>query len=1240
MIEMKKWTRTTIGIGLLVLWGAAGGRANGAAAAERPEDWPDERHAGNFSVSEEVVTPHSAWAKPLAGRPPRVLFIVPRWCGREVVEVAQRLTMEYAVVLTGGLGTFSGNTDTNAYCYMGSERPAQTTQRLNDALAKPWDAIVLGNVFFACLPENVRQQIEAKVRSGAGLLVTGNDQDACFSNLVAAAPPVALPEALTLPVPCGEPPLFAKPLPSPAYTACRLGTGTVVAARYDVGQMYSTMAVSPVLSLIQKIDFPIAYDYYQSMVVRALLFAAGRKFDSARMGSVGATPNVADHERTPSIEIKVTASTDAHTRKIRLRVRDKNDRVFLQEEKPGAPSVSFSMAAKELPVGRYFADTWLLEEQDAVRDWSTAAFSVTDAQGIATLAADTVPGADGAIGIKLELQRPLATNECVQLEVSDHFQRVVSRQTWDQAGQTGFTFRAATGNVLSLMAAARARIERDGKPVAVKEIAFPAARPSGQGPGWDDFSFMIWGFVDNAGMDPVFKNLEEAGLDRIMTFSSHAEHARIVAERYNCKAYPYASQIFSVWACRPEPLREQFGKLARALEPYGCDTYDMGDECMLYWGQPVEFSEQPLNDAWINASFQDYLKKQYPSLAALNAEWNTGFTNWAEVCGIALPEARKNNQEARWVDHRLHRETLFAGAFAAGEEGARTANARSRAGFEGFFVNDSFHGYDWAKLCANSTLFGHYWYPSETVEFIGSMKRPGIYWGLWNGNYGGINNRWTQGYISWRCLFYGMNSVWYFGPYGGAGCDIPYGMYFPDLRRNTHTVPFFDSLKEIKAGIGKLLLTSERSQAPIAIHYSQPSVHANTLDDAGFTKCGIAALRIANAQLNAAWSLKDAGLQPRFVASSDIANGDLKGCRALILPFSQAISAEECAQMRKFVEAGGVLIADVRPAVRDGHGKLSAKGGLDDLFGIERVGTNAPAAPEDVPVSLTLGSRKIEGAIPLSQPDPNVRTTTGKALAHACPEPGRGAGDTPLFILREVGKGRTLLLNFAGNYAPGSYGDTVAPSLWTTAPGDIYREIALASAELAGVKPEIAATTGKDPLRGIDIVTWRNGSATYYGFTPNDQTDYAWVIGMPDTAIHAATTQPGFFYDVRAGKFLGEGTEFNVELKRGSAALVARLPYKVDGLKLKGPRSVRRGETLEVPVTVLAQGGRVGEHVIRVEVEAAGKPLACYAANLGAARGQAVCRIPLALNDPTGAWRIRFRDVATGTKAECAVDVE
>ena len=68
-----------------------------------PPDSPGERRgAGMFDVSAAVVTPHSSpWAKPLPGKRLRVLFIVPRWNARQVVEVAQRLDMDYRVLMTG-----------------------------------------------------------------------------------------------------------------------------------------------------------------------------------------------------------------------------------------------------------------------------------------------------------------------------------------------------------------------------------------------------------------------------------------------------------------------------------------------------------------------------------------------------------------------------------------------------------------------------------------------------------------------------------------------------------------------------------------------------------------------------------------------------------------------------------------------------------------------------------------------------------------------------------------------------------------------------------------------------------------------------------------------------------------------------------------------------------------------------------------------------------------------------------
>ena len=562
-----------------------------------------------------------------------------------------------------------------------------------------------------------------------------------------------------------------------------------------------------------------------------------------------------------------------------------------------------------------------------------------------------------------------------------------------------------------------------------------------------------------------------------------------------------------------------------------------------------------------------------------------------------------------------------------------TAEGRqARAGFEGIFQTTSFYGFDWAKLCAAESLFGNYWFTPAEFEFITSMKRPEAYWGFWNGCYPGVVNEYTQRWCPWRCLYHGMNSVWFWVPYWGGAYSAPFGIYQPDYRENPVHTPFLEGLREIQSGIGKLLLNARRTPAPVALHYSQASVHACTLDDGGFQAVGAGApTRMHGAWLTAAWSLKEAGLQPQVVPYNAIEKGALSDYRVLILPFSQALSLEEGRRIRAFVEAGGVVVADVRPGLRDGHGKLQPAGLLDDLFGIERIGSARPAAPADLPLDLALAEHRLRGVLPLAQPDPAVRVTTGTALAHA--------GEIPLFIERTVGKGRTLLLNFAGNYAPGTYGDVKAPEIHNTPAGDLYREIALACAALGGVQPELTATEGGQPLRGIDMVTWKDGGSTYYGFTPNDFCDFAWVMTVPDLQVNGRTTEPGCFYDVRVGRFLGEGTTFTATLKASSALLVARLPYRVRAVTVVGPASAARGATVSFPVEVVPEKGNAGNHVVRIEVTANGRPLPYHSANLKAPNGRVTFTWPLALNAPPGEWVVTARDVATGVTGRRTVRV-
>lgn len=1207
------------------------------------EGWPvespgEERPEGMFNVSEEVVTPHITWAKPYYRGPIDVLFIIPRWTGREVVEIAQRLDIHYEVVMLEGRETLSFVKDDAVRLSYGAERPKQTIKRLQDKLAKDYDVIVLGNIFVKTLPEEIWREILEKVKNGTGLIVTENSlSDTMLKEALQSASPVETPLFFKNLIPYKVLPAFAENNETtfPPMNVFRLDKGLILIMNYKVG--IGNQFICPEFTVTEWRKIKNAYDYYQSMVAKLILFAGDKLPEIVRISSVTVNPAVVVRDTSEPMEIVIqTEGVKISLAELRLCIHDITGRKTFQYSKPflGEKEVRFFLKKGDIPTGQYFADVWVIDSKGKTLDWSSTAFSVIDGQGFAKFsAAEKFILPEGKITALMELKRPLTPREKLSVEVYDFFDRLTFRQAITPGNKSELSLSIPSGKTLSLMMKLRVFIERDGKLVEEQTIEVPVRQPS-TGFGWDDFSFMTWAYEGTYIQHFVNKQLMEAGMDRLMSsqgsYEKQISQAPRIASEYNCRSFPYPNvhHVGNILQCDPQPIREAFTGLAQELYPYSCDTFSLGDECQLGFGPYSTWKDNPLDNPVLNKSFQEYLKKIYPSLEVLNAEWNTNFKSWEEINGISLQDAKQGGQEARWVDHRLHRETCFAEAMQAGMESVQKINPENRAGFEGAWQTDSYVGYDWWKLGQSLNLMGSYWFTPAEWEFMGSFKKPGTYWGFWNGAYIDVSNRWTQGWIPWRSLFWGMNGVWYWLPYSPYAISLTtFGIYFPDLRVNPACKPFLDSLAEIKKGIGKLIITSERLNSKIAIHYSQASLHANTLDDGNFkyVGAGVSPSRIQTSWLTFAWSLKEIGFQPWFVSYEEIESGELKNYRILILPFSQAISPKECAEIRNFVNNGGILIADVKPGVRDGHGKLQNKGLLDELFGIERIGNVKPEEPGNIGVDFTLGKRRINGKIALAQPDPAVRLKGGQALAYA--------GGTPFFIVNNVGKGKAVLLNFAGNYSPGSYDDLVVPQIRTTAPGDIYREIAQSLVELAGIKPEIEVKTGNESLRGIDIVTWKDGDASYYGLTPNDYCDYAWVLTMPKVMyLEGKFSEPGHIYNVREGKYLGYGNNFKTKLERGSATLLAKLPYKVRALKVRGHQKLSLGKTGEFYIEVIPGAKeKPGNHVFRVEIMANGKLLSHYSSNIKVGDGNATYSLPLALNDVKGNWVVKVRDVATGT---------
>ena len=139
------------------------------------------------------------------------------------------------------------------------------------------------------------------------------------------------------------------------------------------------------------------------------------------------------------------------------------------------------------------------------------------------------------------------------------------------------------------------------------------------------------------------------------------------------------------------------------------------------------------------------------------------------------------------------------------------------------------------------------------------------------------------------------------------------------------------------------------------------------------------------------------------MTTEQIAAGKLADYHVLVLPDSIALTDFETDSIRKFVEGGGVLLADAETGLMDGHGRWQAEGRLDDVLGVQRV--EVRSAPEGVSaakfgVALSGGTVELS-VVPAST---SLRATTGR--------PGAAADETLFLIDNRYGAGRAITLNF------------------------------------------------------------------------------------------------------------------------------------------------------------------------------------------------------------------------------------
>lgn len=1143
---------------------------------------PESYRPGQFPES-----PHVEWARPLAGGPLRTIMLCYSDDMREVCEVAQRIDLDYEPVQH-----FSFYRDTE----LGQLMQEQIEKTLPDA-----EVMVVAGFRWAAMPAELLEKIRARVREGMGLV--------CVSIQPAWLDPIADIFAES-PLPGDQGILDAIAMEAlPDYRPPReahfhlgmYGQGRVARVRW--GEFTRPEhSMLPNLQLADIDDDGVgAGEIAHAAFAKLLLWAARRE-----PAGEGATIERVWRDR--QFDEQARATVDA------------------AEGLLGADQDACQLN------GRNTVTSWLRDADGAVVDFAVEAYDVQR---------------DAAIESVEMLQEVFAHGEPVEAMVSiagDRQGLVLRARLVDTYGRQLGPMQEipvpAAGAVppsmpapdaLTLVADLHTELVR-GEEVLEKRLdrAF-IATPEDR----DDLIFCAWYAWD---FQPVsfwgLRMLEKMGVDTYVSLPGawRAENASYANVRHGPenveRVVPQDTDDSLVRVpCLTDPdyraqVAQRVTNMAAEVRRFGVEEWSLGDESTLgrrdYCTSPTCL-----------AAFRQWLRERFDTVADLNASWGTDFATWDDVVPCTREEVEGRADLGQWLDHRRYMERLFTDYHTWLRELIEAEIPNARVGISGTPRPNSYSGHDWWQLMqeALTHLSG---YGGVQRELQRSFMRPGTFYSTFLGYDYKDSNEQRARYAPWDLLLHGASGINY---YTLVSNTLNCPLVRPDGSLSHHAEWFFPEVAELKRGIGRLLIAADYVDDGIAIHYSPPSVHAATA-------AGLFApsnqLRNWQANVtNVGRIIQQLHLQFDFIHEDQMRAGELSRYRVLILPWSSAISDAEAAAIREFVEAGGMVIADSYCGVRDDHGH--ARPMLDDLFGIRQ-----PLDPPELqPAILELSDpadASIFGAaqVPVASGSAGLEVTEGRANA--------SVGGAQALIFHRVGEGQAVFLNCSfSNYMQveetGVAGETQEETLSAEGVTRTIRQLMGGLLDTAGVAPSFRIDAGdlspqletsRQLVGDVELIGVLR-SITSGAIDRDDALPYALVL--PE-ARHV--------YDVRAGAYLGEVDRIEGQALRGVAQLYAVLPYRVTGLSMQGPATARPGEALEFALSLQAEGGAIARHVIRVEVQAPGESAEdryWYARNLTTDGGRASFVLPLAHNDPEGAWTITARDVISGEQATVMLTV-
>jgi len=1127
-----------------------------------PSPGAEDRVLIEHALSMEFETPHTDWAQPYIGGKLRVLCFT---FGREtsarwIIELKQRFDVEAEAVY------WTRVVDSTQEKWLGGDAGEQRILRLLD---EPWDCFIFHQLPLTYLNAEMQYKLLRSVTEGAGLVLVGANDDRVLKPENQLEPrPAFLTEGEAFTVKNGR----AVRLPGPPDIPYRLG-------------------------------WEMEYDYWQERFGRAVLWAAGRE-PEMRLEVNASAPEMArsdlGHQRTTVR----WANAPAGPVELEITLRGQRGlRLDLGAEKTGEAAGQTERALPPLPADQYHVDVRALTKK-GVAAWATTAFTVTSARTVEAVELDRGWGEVGdEISGRVTLAGEPVAGERLEVRLIDRRGRILAKSdVTDTGGSTRspqHRFRFPIPAWMPMFVRVEAAILSGQEEVAATHTYFRVTkRNRGQ------FNFLVWD-VPRGTLAPY----AEESLARIgMTVQLAGGNPPPYVAAYDVAWVPYTTRILAphdehgymqpvCW--NDEPAVDEYVQgivdQYRGSREHGVFVYSLGDETVTR-GSCV-------HPACLEA-YRRYLQQEYGDIAALNESWGTNYAGFADV-QLSQPqddleaEALRQKNYPRWYDRQAFQCYNFVQFCKRFGDAYRRMDSQARTGFEGagrFADGDDF------DLIVRTNGF---WspYPGPGDEVIRSIAPRGFPRSNWMG-YDKEAEPLIRTY--WRMVTRGCDAVWWWrwdNISEFQGLLAPHFGQFPALHE------LLDETQVVRDGLGTLLLESRMQDDGVALLYSHPSAYANRVEG-GASYGGYESGHVA-------WhtAIRNLGLSFRYVTDRMLRQGEFRARRyqVLILPQAEAMGPAEAAAIVQFVQAGGTVLADVRPGLFDGHCKPQARGILDDLFGVQQ-GENVEAETARVTINGRLRGRALQLTFADAKINPALTVTTGQALGQA--------GATPVVITRSVGQGQAILLNFSLATFP-NLGVPDAPE-----EAAVFLRDLLAT---AGVTPRVQLLDERGQrLRNVEVTRWRNGSMEIVAlFRHSGEPGRARVV-LPD-AHHV--------YDLRQHQYLGRTASFTTHLRpaRPNFFALAPQPFGSPHIALP-PAKVRPGNIVTATVTM---DGPAGGYALRLRATRPdGQPADWLDRVVLVRRGGSQVELPIAHNDPTGTWTLRAIELFTGQTAEVEWEVE